>query len=239
MVDTKPAAVVSGKNTKPQTAHFTKARRDLFRHANDVHATLDIKVRVSLWYNGELYEYASGDDVCSSALGNSNSTKLLRTWTPEDFVPISRGASISPGDDGDLSANDTELYHITSQVQGIIEQDNPGPTDAGSVQKITTELTLVDPAKQPPILDLTTPVPDTSSKKAILGTPSPPRRQLRCRRLGPAVTDLKLEVEPESPHSWRMDKHFGPSLAARLSTGGSDGVVRRTSNRHLRRHTTY
>ncbi|KAH8754809.1 hypothetical protein F5883DRAFT_620741 [Diaporthe sp. PMI_573] len=69
MVNTKPAAVVSGKDPKPQTALFNKARNDLFKRGNDVHAVLKIKVRVSLWYNGEMYEYASAADVCSSALG--------------------------------------------------------------------------------------------------------------------------------------------------------------------------
>jgi hypothetical protein len=68
MVNTKPAAVVSGKDPKPQTALFNKARNDLFKRGNDVHAMLKMKVRVSLWYNGEMYEYASAADLRSSAL---------------------------------------------------------------------------------------------------------------------------------------------------------------------------
>lgn len=231
MVNTKPAAVVSGKDPKPQTALFNKARNDLFKRGNDVHAMLKMKVRVSLWYNGEMYEYASAADVCSSALGKTNS------WKPEDFVPISRAASIRPRDEDEVSANDTELYYIASQVRGIIKQSNPG--DTGSVRKTTTGSTLVDPAKQPPIFDLTTPDLETSSKRAISGTPSP-HRQLRCRRLGPATTDFNLEEEPKKPNSLqrRIDKHFGPSLAARSSTS-SGGAMRRTSNRHWRRYTTY
>ncbi|KAH8746936.1 hypothetical protein F5883DRAFT_584955 [Diaporthe sp. PMI_573] len=258
MALTGPGALTSGKERKQQDAQFNKARKDLFKKGNSIHAKLDIKVRISLWYNSRLHEYSSAADIPSS-LGDSDSTSM-QLWTPKDFVSISPETSKNPGVKGEESANDPELYHIASQVMGIVNQDTPGLTDTGSAQETPSEPTLVDPAEQPPIIDLTTPEPETSSQKTKqppivdLTTPEPtasrkranthnlsPHRQLRRRKLGPAWTDFDPGKEPESPPSWqrRMDKHFGLSSATQSSIGGVGGAVRRTSTRHLRRATPY
>lgn len=70
MKNPKSSIIVPCKELKPQMIYFTKAWKSLFRHGNNVHTTLDIKVRILLWYNGDLYEYTSDDDVRSSVLEN-------------------------------------------------------------------------------------------------------------------------------------------------------------------------
>lgn len=141
----------------------------------------------------------------------AGSATLLRAWSPEDFEPISQETPAIPKANGERSVDNTKLYRIASQVQEFIKQPKPGlankagnelsgPNNTGSAPTTPKRPTSVVPAKRPLMIDLTTPEPKASPKRASPGTPSP-RHQLRRQQLGPAAAGSDLDEEPESPPS--------------------------------------